>query len=106
VTISTDADVMGTVKPDAKQKHQLIWLPCRRCHRPRWARLVSGRPRAQVCAECARHFAGLACANCHRRWRGLSSPGYCPACGQLSYPVILNIPYQKDWYEEEKGNNH
>lgn len=89
---------IGAVKSDLKNKHRLIWLRCLRCGTPRWARLESGQPRAEVCGECARNFTALVCANCQRRWRGPGSPGRCPDCGQLSYPIVLRVPYKKGWY--------
>ncbi len=90
---------IGTVKPDAQHKHTLVWLACQRCGQPRWVRLEGGKPKAEICAECLAHFTALVCAHCRKRWRGASTPSYCPDCGVVSYPIVLPVPYEKGWYD-------
>ncbi len=31
----------------------------------------------------------LVCARCRKKWRGCSSPGRCPDCGEISYPIAV-----------------
>ncbi len=33
----------------------------------------------------------IVCAVCRRRWDGAGSPGRCPGCGELSFPISIPV---------------